>query len=394
MSIVNNSSTSAVVANGGFGDPNFTPKPLRISKREQADTSTTGTVNSSLSIHKSQTHRNLQAQVASEESSTLVNSTQLDLSLRDFAAPTSQWARRNKFLYVHKQRQSEPINTNTAALTAISKEPIGPPARSRDSCPAISQLRSSSDAGRANTAVRPASTRAFTTWTHKGANPLSPVHEISSSTSASSALRGGQRRAVTDAEAFHKDIDASRFFPHRELRKQRSSRNSLMSRVMSGLTNRSHVNHAAQRGKHDATQLSLHSPPPTPSRTREDMRAPGQSNSSTGTDTYSWAGLHDALADFPTPPTSNATSSPTAGSFNPRPTIGPERFRELCTPADTVLMGAELMLTPEYNEMSSEKGRSILVSLDIKGTTNSTSEAQDVWSQHTGLDVVVVIDNS
>ena len=57
-------------------------------------------------------------------------------------------------------------------------------------------------------------------------------------------------------------------------------------------------------------------------------------------------------------------------------------------------MGAELTLNPEYDHLSSEKGQSMLVSLDIKGTTNSTSSVQDVWSQHTGLDVVVVIDNS
>ena len=390
------------VANGGFGDPDLTPKPLRISKREQAGKSTAGTVNSSLSVRKSQTHRNLQTLAPSEESSTRVNSTQLDLSLQDSAAPTSQWARRNTFLHVHKQRQSEPINTNTAALTAKSKEPIGfspfnPPARSRDSCPAMSQSGSSFHASRTSTAVRPASTRAFTTGTYKRANPLSPVHEISSSFSASSALREGQRRAVTNPEAFHKDSDAIGSLPNRRIRKQRSSKNGLMSRVMSGLTGRTHASNATPRDRDDASQIPPNISSATPCRAREEMRASRQSSSSTGTDTYCGStreDLHHALGAFSTPPTSNATSSPTAGSLNSRPSIRPKRFRDHCTPADAVLMGAELTLTPEYDRLSSEKGRSMLVSLDIKGTTNSGSTIQDVWSQHTGLDVVVVIDNS
>ena len=72
----------------------------------------------------------------------------------------------------------------------------------------------------------------------------------------------------------------------------------------------------------------------------------------------------------------------------------PPRFRELYQPADTVVMGAELTLTPEYDELRTGKEQSMWVSLDIRGTANSPSSVQDVWSQHTGLDIVVVIDNS
>lgn len=400
MSIAHTLSTS-FVANGGFGDPDLTPKPLRISKREQAGTSKVGTVDSSLSIRKSQTHRNLQALAPSKRPSTRVNSTQLDLSLQGLAAPTSSWARRNTFLHVHKQRQSEPIIPNTAALTAISKEPIGfssfnLPARSRDSGPAMSQLGSGSDASRAINAARPVSKRAFTSVTYRRENPLSPVHEVSSSPSASPALRGGQRRAVSNAEVFYKDLNAIGSLPHCGLRKQHSSKNSLISRVMSGLTNRAHGSHAGLRDRNDAAQIPLDSPPATPSRARphEETHASRKNDASTETDTYCGSDLHDALAAFPTPPASNTTSSTTPWSPKSRPSIRSERFRDLCTPADTVLMGVELTLTPEYDQLSSEKGRSMLVSLDIKGTTNSASSVQDVWSQHTGLDMVVVIDNS
>lgn len=387
------------VANGGFGDPDLTPKPLRISKREQAGTSTASTVNPSLFIRKSQKHYDLQALSPRKRSSTRVNSAQLGLSLQDLAVPVSQWARRNNFLHVHKQRQSEPINTNTPALTATSKEPIGfspfiPSARSRDSCPTMGQLGSSSDASKAITAARPASTRAFTIGAYRRPNPLSPVHEIpSSSPSASSALRGGQRRVVTNVEALYKDLGALKSLSHHSLQKKRTIKNSLMSRMMSGLTNRTHVSHAASPDGSNTTQFPQDASAATLSRasSRDDMHALRRSSSSTAT----WGSDNfDTIAALPTPPVSYATSPTTAGSLNSRPSIRSKRFRELCTPADAVMMGAELTLTPEYDQLSSEKGRSMLVSLDIKGITNSTSSVQDVWSQHTGLDVVVVIDNS
>lgn len=449
------------VANGGFGDPDLTPKPLQISKRKQTRPSAAGIINSSLSIRESQTHRDLQMLAPIKRSSTGINSTQLDPSRQDLAVPTSEWARRNAFLHVHKQRRSEPIETNTAALTATIGEPISlspsiPPARSRDSCPTMSQLGSSSDASQAITVARPPSTRAFTTGSYRKLNPLSPVHEVSSTTSASSALREGQRRAVSNAEAFYNDLDALKSLAHRGLRKQRSFKNSFMSRMMNGLTNRSHIGHAAPWDGHHGTRTldsppstpsravnvthplrqssssemhplrqrnstdrqplrpsssrvgshgtrTLDSPPPTPTWAHNGMFPLRQSNSSdryplrrtnsgTRTQAYFEHDLHGAQAAFPTPPASNPTSSTTTGSFTSQ--TRPERFRDLCTPANAVLMGAELKLTPEYDQLSSGQGRGMLVSLDIKGITNSTSSAQDVWSEHTGLDAVVVIDNS
>ena len=392
------------VANGGFGDPDLTPKPLRIAKREHFGTSTGSTVSSLVSHGKSQSYRNLQALAPSKRSSTCVNSTQLDLSSQHLTAPTSQWARRNTFLNVNKQRQTEPIDENPVALTAISEDLIGfsrvnPHAGCRGSCPTMGQF-GNSDASRA--AARPASTRAFTTGSYRTTNPLSPVHEISSSPSTPSALRKGHRRAVTNAEAFYKDLDALVSLPNRVVRKQHSLKPSLMSRMVSGWTSKTHVSRAALWNRNDDTQIPLGSPPTTPSRAHKDMHIVRRCVSHSGSDTFSESDDHDTLANFPTPPTSRST---TVGSFNSRPSvragsldspssIKSRRFRELCTPADAVLMGAELTLTPEYNQIRFEDGRSMLVSLDIKGATNSTASVRDFWSQHMGLDVVVVIDNS
>lgn len=57
-------------------------------------------------------------------------------------------------------------------------------------------------------------------------------------------------------------------------------------------------------------------------------------------------------------------------------------------------MGAELRLTPEYDDFGSDDGHSLLVAIDIEGTMNKTTNGQSLWSQHTGLDLAVVIDNS
>ena len=386
------------VANGGFGDPDLTPKPLRISKRENIRPSTANALNSSISIRKSQTQDNLQALAPSGRLLNRVNSTQLDLSLQDLVTPTSQWARRNTFLHVHKQRQSEPISTNTAAFAVTIKEPIGfssfnPPARSRESCPTIGQLGSSSDVSKSVSVQIPAPTRALTAGNSKRPYPLSPVHEVLSPP-APSVLRTGRPRAVTDVETYRKGLDSLKTLPHQEVEKGRSAKNKLISRMMSGLTNRTHHRDAASRAGSDTSQTFLDFSPTCQSRAHEDMHPLRQSNSSSGTDTYSGSSFNNALMSFPSPPKSNATSSTTVGSPISRYSGGPQRFRELCKPADATLMGVELTLTPELDLLSSEKERSMLVSLDIKGTTSSTSAVQDVWSQHTGLDIVVIIDNS
>ena len=397
-----NKLSRSAVADGGFGDPDLTPKPLRISKREHARTSTTGTISLLFPIHKSQTQGNLQALAPSNESSSWINNTPLDLSLQDLAAPTSQWARRNTFLHVHKQRQSEPINTNWASLTKTSKEankPIGllsvaSPAGSRRSCPTMSQLGNTSDTGTAVSATRPVSIRAFTIGTCGKHNPLSPVHEVSSSNSASPALRTRQRRAVTNVEAPYKDRNSFETSPHRITQRSSSTKNNLLSRVMSGLTNRNSNSHAASRGGYDAIQTPSEHSSATQFRARESKHVFKRSDSSIETVTSSDRYPEDAYAAFPTPPTSRATSSTTAGSVvSPHSTM-PQRLRELCQPADAVVMGAELTLTPEYDELRTGKEQSMWVSLDIRGTANSPPSVQDVWSQHTGLDIVVVIDNS
>ena len=59
-------------------------------------------------------------------------------------------------------------------------------------------------------------------------------------------------------------------------------------------------------------------------------------------------------------------------------------------------MGAKLTLTTEHDELKSEKSQTMLVAVDIQGALNTTISGQNLFQHHTGtgLDVVVVIDNS
>ena len=388
MSAVSKLSRSAV-ANGGFGDPDLTPKPLRISKREHAGTTTAMTFNSSPVniIPKSQTQHSLQALAPSQRISTRINSTQLDLSSQGYTAPTSQWGRRNTFLRVHKQRQSAPVNPT--CTEPIGSLPFNPPARSRNSCPPMVQLESSSDASRDFSISKTSNIRAFSTNTPS----LRPVHEIWSPPSGSSALTGRQRRAVTDFNASYKDLDNFNPLLYQGIPRQHSTKPSIVSRMMSSLTNRTHTSQTISRSRDEASQPPQDHSQFATSRARRDIHYVRQRNPSTRDNLNSERDLHSAPMAFPSPPISD-TSSTTRRSHDSRRSSKLERIRELCKPVDSALMGAELTLTPGYDQGSSEKERNMLVSLDITGTTNSTSGDQDVWSQHTGLDIVVVIDNS
>ena len=58
------------------------------------------------------------------------------------------------------------------------------------------------------------------------------------------------------------------------------------------------------------------------------------------------------------------------------------------------MMGAQLTLTSEYDILDFDDGKTMLVAIDVQAVLNTTISGQNLWSQHTGLDVVVIIDNS
>ena len=111
------------------------------------------------------------------------------------------------------------------------------------------------------------------------------------------------------------------------------------------------------------------------------------------TETGSDSECDNALAAFPTPPRSYYTAPTSAGSRrSSRPSS--ERYRNLRKPEHAAIMGAQLTLTSEYDVLDFDDGKTMLVALDVQPVLNTTISGQNLWSQHTGLDVVVIIDNS
>lgn len=111
------------------------------------------------------------------------------------------------------------------------------------------------------------------------------------------------------------------------------------------------------------------------------------------TDTGSDSEWDNALSAFPTPPRSYYTAPTSAASTrSSRPPS--QRYRNLRKPEHATVMGAQLTLTSEYDELDSNDGKTMLVAIDVQGVLNTAISGQNLWSQHTGLDVVVIIDNS
>ena len=121
-----------------------------------------------------------------------------------------------------------------------------------------------------------------------------------------------------------------------------------------------------------------------------------RSVSSAGTDDYGGSELDGTLSAFPTPPTTTDTSptSPPMTEFASSSRPVSQQYRSLRKPEDAAVLGVKLTLSPEYDQLSPDNGKSMFVAIDVEGALNTTTSGQNLWSQHTGLDVVVIIDNS
>lgn len=394
--------------NGCFADQELTPKPLRIAKQRKSRSSNAVTINHLPSLPNPCSHH---ASTPIRRSSVQSNFTPLDLSHQDPAVPTSQWSRRNTSLHIDKQRRSDPGHTSIAAcsyvpdgMAASNSLPsfMGP--RSRHT-PIIvdTALTSHADESKTVTAARHAGTRAVTTFPFEKTDvqrlktdiqrfitdePLIPP--------AHTPWARTRRRAVTANEGIHKSMESEMGTPCHGQSKQPSTKHRLISRVMSGLTNKAHTSHAASREGSQTMQ-----PPQTDalssiSPVAVTLDVVRRSVSSAGTDDYGGSELDGTLSAFPTPPTATDTSptSPTTTGFASSSRPVSQQYRSLRKPEDAAVLGVKLTLSPEYDQLSPDNGKSMFLAIDVKGALNTTTSGQNLWSQHSGLDVVMIIDNS
>lgn len=364
-------------------DSDLTPKPLRIVKR--GSPWKYGSLAMSTALSTSPIQRTF---VPARSSSISSGSTQVDSA----SAVTSRSCRRGS-LHLHKQRRSDP--TCTISTAAGASPGYSTKCRGSRGLPFYQRMsdivdggmvRRSSCVAHVESLSRHTDSRAFTTGAIKKPITLDSVNDGLSSTAPTLAT-GDSRRAMTAMTA-HRQGEGAEDDGHSVLRREPSFKHRLMNRMMNGLSHRPHISHstAMDQGRSPLTQENTSATQPQVlDALHSSIRT---SSSSERADT-----LNSALASFPTPPTSNE-ASPT--DFDPFPNSysGSRRYRELCKPEQTAIMGAELRLTAEHDESDSKNAHSMLVSIDIEGTLNKSSSEQSLWSQHTGLDVAVIIDNS
>ena len=386
-----------VSKDGGFGDPEVTPKPLRIAKRGSLRSSRQPTLNSLPCFSPLQCEH---SHVPTRGSSALTSLTQLLPSQQDPNSPTIECNTSETSIDLHEQRRSRSSRTGWPA-PGPEYQPSAPSAsvpthaRPLSQCtPTLfeSRLGCTQEETGVITAVKSRARRAFSTGVFEKINWLSPVNGIPLTLSTPLITHTGRRRAVTTNDARHRISECGKTDRAHVLRKQRSFKERLMTRMVGNLAPTAHNSQLVGKERRQSMQLPPQNIQSIASQPCQDLNIAKRSISGE-TDTWSDSEWDNTLSAFPTPPRSYYTAPTSAGSTrSSRPPS--RRYRNLRKPEHATVMGAQLTLTSEYDELDSDDGKTMLVAIDVQGVLNTTISGQNLWSQHTGLDVVVIIDNS
>ena len=387
-----------VSKDGGFGDPEVTPQPLRIAKqRGSLQSSQPFTFNSPPCCSTLQSHHSL---VPTRTSSVSTSLTPLLPAQQNSEFPTTEWNTSETSTDVHKQRRSSSSHKGSGGASAEYR-PSGPSAsvpthaRTRYQCRPIlyeSELGGTQAETSVITAVRSRARRAFSSGIFEKINWLSPVNGIPLTLSTPLITRTERRRVVTTNDAPHRISECGKFDRVHVIRKQHSFKERLMTRMVGNSVLRAHNNQLACKERCQSMQVPPPNVEPVESQPSQNPSIAKQSIS-VETETGSDSECDNALSAFPTPPRSYYTAPTSAGSRrSSRPSF--ERYRNLRKPEHAAIMGAQLTLTSEYDVLDFEDGKTMLVAIDVQAVMNTTTSGQNLWAQHTGLDVVVIIDNS
>ena len=396
--------SSASACSNVYEDADLTPKPLRISKRGRGKCHGTPSVNTSPTLTTSQTQR---SQVPTRRSSVLTKQPPPDLSQRDPEVSTSKWIQNNAFLNVQKQRQSVPTHPTKTADTP------GPKHLSNPTLPrSPTSIRGKREPNMLDTALEadglkvvPTAESAVARASSTGAlsspdvsNPLIDIILAPSAPSPSIRDRHSDRqRAATAGEVFHKKSGSGKPTTAHALRRQPSMKQRFISRMINGLSNRAHSSQSIvpeANEPEESRDKKLTQTESCPNSWLYDNSSKGsRSSSSIVTDTCCGSDLDDVLAVFPSPPMSHVNTPLTPGSFeSSSPDI--KTYRNHRMPEKAAIMGVEMKLTPEYDQLRANKGKNMLVAIDIQRDMNAKGSGRNLWSQQTNLDVVLIIDNS
>ncbi|KAL9128319.1 MAG: hypothetical protein Q9217_002974 [Psora testacea] len=374
-------------------EEDITPRPLQILKRDckSTDANTTGISSSPISPNES-------TLVPTRRSSIRLNCrNQLDPSPEYATRSTLTSARRYDVLSVRKQRRSDPVNEDTSvdrmsfspSLEVLLHMPSlegGDKPLSTDTQPKPKRTACvSSDQGPPKVTLRSHSSGII-----GRAGFLNPNTDDSPMLHAPSPMTRGRWRALSAGDESTQAYPGHRVNSH-PLRRQPSFKRGMISRMMSGLTGKMHLNHVTTI---DADQATCALPDPTNSRPELSISTARHSTSSSYTELCNGSDLRNVLAAFPSPPKYYAASPTTTKCSLETPKSRNQVYRELSKPQNITALAPELNIVPEFDQISLENPDSMFVAIDIKAALTVSTWRPDHDIPLAGLDVVAIIDNS
>lgn len=349
------------------------PRPLRIAKRKPI--STFANPNATPRSHIYPTI------IPTRRSSTVTVSTQLDNSLSDHG-PLSQGTdfgniQAMESTSVSKPRPAEPLSRppwsrSVSDIAIQSARKVPSPASAL--LPLVSTLHPNTDAAR-------------NCFNAKASDLLNPVKDDLLIPLATTPFLGNRRRAVTTGGYGLRHDSPERLYGNETIGRQRSLQHRLLTRVISGLTNKANTCYIKADDSHTISNLQHEN------RSRSSRYLDSVRSSIVSTDTYCSSELGGALAAFPSPPASNCTFPTSTGRDESSQTHS-KIYRDLDRPQGVAVLGAELILTPEYDELISGNEQSMFVLVRLKATMSEVQKEPNMASMRANLDIVVVIDNS
>ena len=371
----------------GLDDPDLTPKPLRIVKR--GNSRKPETINTSRTLSSLSTERQVVPRRTSSVSSA---SYRPAVRRQDLPSKVRQQTGREMSLHLAKRRRNDFIDTTTAAdaRNDISRKGVHHWGM-KSGIRGIAEYRPAEVNTRI--AVKSPPIRSITAGAFDNANVPSAISDENQLFVPPTPLVP-QRRAVTDTLPIRAEVEATRHAPSHGLCRQDSIKKGFITRMMDNIAHRSRHSPAAAMSDNTSKHRSSERISGTSAQNSQVAKPPGRLSESSGrTDLSKDSHLDGVLAAFPTPPTSVGTS-PRVSEMVRISRSESQQYRTIHKPEHTSIMGAELTLTAEHQDLKSDDVENMLVAIDIEGATNSTPLSQDLWSQHTGLDMVVIIDNS
>ena len=362
-------------------DGDKTPRPLQIRK-----------TNPITSVSAPRIPQSQCTPVPTRKSSIRLNcNTQPNPSQEDATRSVLSYARNYDFLNVRKQRRSKPNHVNASAGRMLLT-------------PSLELLLHTSTSGGANkplstepkTCVRSdrrqsmATSRSHSSVVTSKREFLDPLGDDSQMLSSPSSASRARQRAVTDGEIAtnpgpeHQSVN-------RPLRRQPSFKRRMISRMMNGLTGKTHLNSVSII---DEDQYTCTAPDVTTSRQGLRIDVARRSTSISNSEPCVGGNIDGVLAAFPTPPKSYATSpTTTEGSFETSRSRT-QVYKELSRPQSVPALAAELRIVPEFDQISFENSDSMFIAIDIRAALTAQIWQSDSGIRPADLDVVAIIDNS